>query len=508
MIMVCNALGTNECLELPFAGYPDGFSFLMDRLARAAAELGCTALRVIGPAGSRAFLEARLPATMADASFVPVDAVTAFGVMEAVKSSCPSDADLVWFRADALLTSFSLAARLLADHRDFHAELTFAEGYPQGFAPVVVRGDISGVLADLARDSALEGAHKAFLWELVRPVINNFEVETRLARHDHRMARLDFHASTRRDLQLCASWAARADGDCDAFEEALLAGEATFRTLPAFMNVQLSEECPTACAWCPHAKRRGDEVLRPGRYMAPEDFLSLCRRFQDFSPRSTVSLGLWGEPSRHPGIYDILAGLKDFPFLDFLVETSGIGWDLDCLSRLAPELPPGLVWIVSLDTLDPDLYREIRGEGFPQARDTLRGLHALFPGQVHVQAVRTTRNEETLPAFVAWGKEKGLPVIIQKYDHFCQTLVDLRVSDISPVDRIPCWHLKRDLHVLVDGTVTRCREIADSRDGLGSALTGDLSAIWAAMEPLYLAHLDRAYPDPCGACDESYTFNF
>ena len=44
-----------------------------------------------------------------------------------------------------------------------------------------------------------------------------------------------------------------------------------------------------------------------------------------------------------------------------------------------------------------------------------------------------------------------------------------KVSDLSPLTRRPCWHLKRDLSVLMDGAVPLCKECVRGEIVLGNA---------------------------------------
>lgn len=510
LVLVLNALGINEYLRQPLADAPSAGRFLLDRLVRAAeaAVLAPDRVLICGAPCDQGFLLASAAAAGLDVQFCPVEPGTTPGLLAAVAAACTGGDTLVWLRADAVLASPNLAALLLADHRQFRAEFTFAEGYPAGYGVQILDGEILPVLQALAGTHAIPPEAPDLIFDLIKKDINNFAIETRLSRIDHRLLRVDFHAASRLGHRLCANHAPVAHLPPDDFEAWLDSHQEGLRTLPAFMNVQILETCPQVCSWCPHALRRGAELTRPGRIMPVGRFLELCGQFQDFAPGATVSLSLWGEPALHPEIYEILAGFGRFGQLGLLVETSGIGWDRQRLATLAATRPGWLRWVLSLDSTDPGLYRQIRGDGFEEAQALARDLPGLFPGQVWIQAVRTTRNEDNLPDFVKLWKERQVPCIIQKYDHFSLSLPDLRVSDISPLKRLPCWHLKRDLHVLVDGRVTRCREDLEARDGLGNVFTDGIPRVWAALEPLYHRHLRQDYPDICGACDESYTFNF
>jgi spiro-SPASM protein len=213
------------------------------------------------------------------------------------------------------------------------------------------------------------------------------------------------------------------------------------------------------------------------------------------------------------------------PELALIIETSGIGWkDSDfeqCaeLSRCAAAagrinpLPP-LSWIVSLDSADPARYKEIRGAGFAEANSCAQKLLSLFPADTYVQAVRTTGAEDDIERFYRSWKAAAPAVaniIIQKYDDFCGMLPRKQASDLSPVQRQPCWHLMRDMPVLLDGTVPLCREQIAGQDRavtLGNAFTEPLDVVWERGQRHYMTQCTKHYDSLCAGCDEYYTYNF
>ncbi|GHT71792.1 hypothetical protein FACS1894110_25400 [Spirochaetia bacterium] len=87
------------------------------------------------------------------------------------------------------------------------------------------------------------------------------------------------------------------------------------------------------------------------------------------------------------------------------------------------------------------------------------------------------------------------------------------------MQRQPCWHLMRDMPVLLDGTVPLCREDLSALKGEGQQILGNvfknsLEAIWERGAQLYEKHCTKAgvdgpkYPAFCAGCDEYYTYNF
>jgi len=106
----------------------------------------------------------------------------------------------------------------------------------------------------------------------------------------------------------------------------------------------------------------------------------------------------------------------------------------------------------------------------------------------------------------------ALNIIIQKYDDFCGLFERNQASDLSPIQRQPCWHLMRDMPVLLDGTVPLCRQQIAAPDGgcvLGNVFNESLETIWNRGRSFYEEHSGlKQYNVLCTKCDEYYTFNF
>ena len=170
--------------------------------------------------------------------------------------------------------------------------------------------------------------------------------------------------------------------------------------------------------------------------------------------------------------------------------------------------PDRIDWIVSLDATNEQLYTELRGSGMEEALKFCELAGGIFPGRVYVQAVRMKRSEEDLEQFFRYWKDRLGNVIIQKYDHFCGFLDERKVTDLSPLKRFPCWHIKRDLSVLIDGTVPLCREDVNRKHILGNIFTDSLGDLWQKGARYYGRHVKKEYPEICTRCDEYYTYNF
>jgi spiro-SPASM protein len=248
-------------------------------------------------------------------------------------------------------------------------------------------------------------------------------------------------------------------------------------------------------------------------------FANLLDQIVELCGDAVIDISLWGEPSKHADIGGIIAEVLSRPTLSLIIETSGLGWE----RRLIESVAAGdgrIDWVVSLDAWSPELYAELRGEGYAEAVAFAERLIALCPEHAHVQMVRARENEAELEAFWRGCKKKTDKVIVQKYSRSAGLLPERKVSDLSPLLRRPCWHLKRDLSVLVDGSIPLCRDFSQGTIILGNAFEArggriaGIAAAWDAGDIYHAQHIDASrsglsssLPAPCQDCDEYYTYN-
>jgi spiro-SPASM protein len=465
--------------------------------------------------------------------------------------------DLSYFAwADLPFLDPELAAALAGRHLRYAAEYSYADGWPYGLAPELLAPGTAGILAKISGDDGQgreDPVERDTLFAVLQKDINSFDIETEISPVDLRSHRLSLCADSKRNLLLLTRFsAASSSGIPGAAETAeIIEGKpGILRTLPVFYPVQAARPCPQSCGFCPYPALMGaalrDDSAGAEAFLDPARFESLLDRIIAFSGDAVIGLSLWGELALHPRRMDLIRLVTERPQLALVIETGGLGWtgrDLEEAAALAAKaagpgasgspgrpgrLPP-LSWILSLDTADPLRYREIRGPGFAEAVDCAKKLLALFPGSAYVQAVRTAGAEDDIEQFYRSWQEiaprGNTNIIIQKYDDFCGFLPKRQAADISPIERQSCWHLMRDLPVLLDGTVPLCREDLSVLKGtggrvLGNAYQDSLETIWSQGETYYVEHCKAAgqngaaasqkavYPGICAECDEYYTYNF
>jgi spiro-SPASM protein len=428
--------------------------------------------------------------------------------------------DIFYCFADCPFLDAKLATQMHANHRRYWADYTFADGYPYGLTPEIMTLETAARLRSAAV-AAAPGAAAAVvaastgggapdretLFTRLKKDINSYDIETEISPTDMRMLRVSLCADTERNFLLLSRLVQHGGRDAEGICALLREKPQILRTLPAFYPVQIVEKCPHACSYCPYPLFGGNILDRSGA-MPVEDFSRLVKKIAAYSGDAVIDISLWGEPGLHPQIAELIGAALREPGIELVIETSGVGWQPGIFPRIRAASVKQPTWIVSLDAASEEVYRKLRGPGFAEARRTAEELLEVFPGRTWMQAVRMKDNEEDLEAFYKSWKARTENVIIQKYDAFSGLLQARAVADLSPIVRIPCWHLKRDMAILLDGTVPLCREDVRVGTRLGNALEEDLAEIWARAHETYRAHLAGDYPGICARCDEYYTYNF
>ncbi|MBN1523954.1 MAG: spiro-SPASM protein [Spirochaetales bacterium] len=413
--------------------------------------------------------------------------------------------NIFYFFGDTPLLDAGIAARMYDNHLRYFAEYTFADGYPYGLAIEIVKPHILPALAALEKNG--DAVSRDYLFTVIKRDINSFDLETELSPVDLRLLRISLSVDTKRNT-LITQRVIEAGGIDEKSVCAILQEKPELlRPLPAYIQVQTVEGCRQKCSYCPYPKMLPDTIGKKAE-MPVEKCLDIAKKAIDFCEDITFSISLWGEPSLHSDIYRLIRELTSIKNLKLVIETSGIGWDKEELTKTAKECQTPPLWIVSLDANNRELYTALRGDGYEEAHACARLLLSLFPGNAYVQAVRMKESEEHLEQFYREWKKETEHLIIQKYDPFAGFLPDKKVTDLSPLHRFPCWHNKREIAVLLDGTVPLCREDVEKTAVLGNIFTDSIETIWAGGADTYTRHGAKEYPGICKGCDEYYTYNF
>ncbi len=424
--------------------------------------------------------------------------------------------------ADTPFLSDYLTKELVNIHEKYIAEYSFTDGYPFGLTPEIIDSGCAAIVASLSDDVQKEIGSKAFsrdgIFSIMKGDINSFEIETMLSDEDYRMFRLEFSCTDKINFELCKNaFEIKKDAEKIGLSFAkndcrdLLSRTNILKTLPSFYEIQISGKSSHSHVYDPEIPVADD--------MKVESFKKIVEKISQFSEKAVVSLSCFGESLLHPNFLDFVEEVLSHKKLSLLIETDGMLVTDEICARVEKILEKferkcdSINWIVHLDAGEKTLYSKIHAcdeSDFDRGVNSVGILASHFEGHVYPQMTRMKINECELESFYRFWKEKTSPskgqLIIQKYNNFCGALSDEKSADLSPLERNPCWHIRRDMVILADGSVPLCRQCY--KNIVGNAVDEELSAVWKKLDETLENHINKIYSDSCRICDEFYTFNF
>ncbi len=464
-----------------------------------------------------ASLTGELPAVFTGYRQLCPDSDTPADLIRAMIAGSEGFDNIIYFPADCPLIDVELTEKMYSNHRKYFCEYTFADGYPSGITAEIIKTSILPSLLQLAEKTGkvpdkAESIGRSTIFSLIEKDINAFEIETEISPDDQRLLRIKLFPDTKRNfMQLKSIYGEIVDsrpgegGRAAAILGTVRNSGGFLRSLPVFFEFETTSVHPQNVSYMP----MNGGISAPGSpEISVEDFSAALDKIKAFSDDAVISLSIRNEPSVHSSPAALAEAVLSRPGFQLLIETSGTGWNREQLKQLLGLDQSRITWIIDLDALDSSLYEKLRGKGYKEAYDFSEFLYSEGLSNVWVQAVRMKDNEADNELFYKYWKEKTNNVIIQKYDWCCGRLEQRKVTDLSPVKRLPCWHLKREAAVLSDGRVPLCRDDLDATFICGNIFTEEISEIWSRGEEIYRQHLGEEYPGICRDCDEYYTFNY
>ena len=250
-------------------------------------------------------------------------------------------------------------------------------------------------------------------------------------------------------------------------------------SLPKIEQIELTNRCPYTCGMCP----RTLEMRRGLGDMSLELFDSVMSQISG----STEFLALhhFGESLLHKGLPDAIR----------IAKGHGIKTGLSCNPpsllpwRASAILEAGIANLVlSLDSLDPKVYKTIRGRAarLDVADNNLRELVRMraeggFETVITLQMISMRANQVEADAFLGYceeiGVDRGVVIRLERWDFDDETVLSIG-EHTSPGYTAPCTRPWKSVAVLWDGRIVPCCHDYDGELVLGDLRTETLEEIW------------------------------
>lgn len=391
------------------------------------------------------------------------------------------------------------------------AQYVYGEHFPRGMAPGVISAEALTILVGVSSGRDFPFADEA-IFDLIGLDINSWDIEMVVSEQDFRRMRLDLRVTTpeaaartqdllRLDPGLADDWS------WERLSELLTSHPEILRTLPAYVEFDLLDDCQLACRFCPRTLLQAP----PKKGVSLDDACRLINELAQLAPGATLALSPFSEPLLHPDCAAIIrqvlaAGLR------LVLETNGLALGQELATMLAEADPERSIVIVSLDFSDPLRYEREKGaDRLGLVEENLRRLLSFRQRNIWLQAIQFEEDDAALDAFYEKWKEYTDAILPRKYNNWCRRLPGNPAVDLSPLVRTPCWHLARDLVIRSDGSTGLCKQDPEGQVFAGNVFTEGLAAVWQRLAEPWQRHCgDQAAwgNELCRACDEWHTFNF
>jgi spiro-SPASM protein len=417
------------------------------------------------------------------------------------KSSAVS---LVRVYADAPYIDSAVVDEICSIHEKYLAEFTYSENLPAGLSCEVFS-------AELIKSLPETDEKRLPLSQVIRSNINQFDVELYYKAPDIRDKRLSFKSSDAREKKIMLELFSRIKR-YPKYEELKTLIEENCDILyqsPSYIEIELTgnADVETIYSW-----RKGLKSVRGD--MNSSAVSSIMEGMRTFGLPYTVCLGGSGDPLCHPAFYEILDSIRREKLVKtVIIETDGTRCDHTFAGYISKADDPRIIVIVDCSGYDAKSYSLIHGS--PRFDDVKKNITALRDvmgdksKNLHVQLMKIKETEPFIDAYYDMWEAEKVQIILQKHNSFLGAIEDRRYYDLTPLDRIPCWHLQRDLFVMADGRVGFCKQDINGAFSKWKIGEQDLPAIWASRKELFINDFrgKRATSPDCSKCDEWYTFN-
>ncbi|MCK4796291.1 MAG: spiro-SPASM protein, partial [Spirochaetes bacterium] len=418
-------------------------------------------------------------------------------ILETIIKEAKSTEDVVIFNAASPFYDVEFIDRMLKRHEKYIADYTYGIGYPKGIIPMIIRKNIIKELICLVKDD--KEIKKDYIFYSLSKDINSFDIETFLSDYDLRIFRISLGCNDNgEDIMTQGLYKIFGSNyTVNNIVEYLSKNLDMLYTTVYMLTLELANYSPISSMYYPDNKENQ-------QIMDNNLLKQIVTSVKKENERIRIILGGIGEPLAHDNFNEILKFMIEND-LDVIIETTGYNIDKNFIKTLDNIKRERVVFVVKLDAYEKETYKLIHPEGdFEKIIDSISLLkEAGF--KVYKQIIRIHENEVEIEKYIR-NKESD-DLIIRKYSTFCDILSDKKVVDLAPLERIPCFHLRREIYIKADGTVPACI-YSRYKNNIGDLNKESITEIIEKFKNLYVKNSKNDYLDFCMNCNDYYLFNF
>lgn len=414
---------------------------------------------------------------------------------------------ILYFNGIAPLLDIHLTESIWSRHRKFLSQYSYSENLPDGIIPKILTREFLKTIPDGIKQEI----HEFFLKN-----INQYDVEIFFEHPDLRQYRLNLIPKDVRSHHLISNiFDTNPNFQYKDLLPFIQNHSNLFRSFPSWIELELYRGCELKCTFCP---RQFIDNSKDGTFLNLSSIIKIQKNLDETKSSYTICLGGMGEPFLHPDISLVIKNLLSGESIKELVIETALYVDWNIIQNSFKDLTENeiskLTFIVNLTTLKEPRYNQLYGKNLlNHIQNNLENLIQNFPiNNIHVQIIKILEVEDEVDEYFTKFEKKKINIIFQKYNRYVHLMPEKRVSDLTPLKKEFCWHLARDLYINSDGSVSLCKQVANSIDykPIGNINDSDLLKIWLNAQESFRQSLLGQHGNtgaPCLECDEWFTFN-
>ena len=404
---------------------------------------------------------------------------------------------------DSAFLDISLIKDMIDLHIKFLAEFTYSENLPSGYSSEIVSRELINEIPE-SEEKMLP------LSTVIRSNINQFDVELYYKEPDIRGKRISFRSSVPSEKKIMENIYNKL-GKIPGYDEInniLNNNPDLIFVGPSYIDIELTGRCNLNCLFC--YRMFLDETHSD---MEIDLYKKILTNMKSFQLPYSIAFGGSGEPMMHNNFYMALElALNESLIENIVIETNGIFADNNFKNFLLSYGNSKIKTIFNINGMDEKTYTAIHKENyFNTVFQNITSLRDVLTDEdsIYIQIMKINETEETLDKYYDFWEKYKIPIILQKQNTFLGKIEDRRYSDLSPIERFPCWHLQRDMSILSNGVVSFCKQDINGDSAKGNIKNDSLLDIWLNSKKHFIQNYFEKHPTKpdCKLCDEWYTYN-
>ncbi len=414
-------------------------------------------------------------------------------VIDTILKEIKNSDNVLFFDAGSPFYDYQFIDKMIERHVKYFADYTYSIGYPEGLIPTIITKDALKEFLSLAE--SIDTLNHSYLFDILSKDINSFDIETFLSDIDLRIYRIKFGENDIGERILTEKiFNSLEKRDVESIVKYLNENIDKLYTVPYMLEVELNNKLPCKPIYYPEVSYENE--------LDTAFIKKLLIETKEINPKINLVFGGIGDPLLSSNILEILEFTKEIN-LNTIIETFGYNITEDFIDKLI-KANPKIIIVIKIDAYTENIYNKININGNYNIVKNSYDLLKKSGLKVYKSVVRMMENENEIETFIKNKEAEDL--IIRKYSTFCNKLIDRKVVDLTPLERIPCFHLRREVFVEANKKVRLCCFCLEQE--IGDLSQENILDIITKLKEEYSKDAKKEYRECCMNCDDYYLFNF